>query len=273
VIAIVTALVMLAQGAPANDSAVVIAAGTQIRAQLEQSIATRTLAANDDIVMRVSHKLLVGSKVALPAGTMLVARIDTIAHAALSRHHLDLRMHLVRVIFADGDSVPFAQPVLGTSSDAAWLHVEYAHGVGKGIAVAAPVIGTAVGAAKNGARGAVVGGAVGVAVGLFVDLVGAIRGHGLVAEKGAPIDLVLGAPLVFDRARLMAAEEFAASRPVFEPAARPKRCLAAGTPGSPDVTIPGVPPSISADGTLETPGTPTIVLPGTPATPDSWVPC
>ena len=102
-IAIVTALVMLAQGAPANDSAVVVAAGTQIRAQLEQSLATRTLAANDDIVMRVSHELLVGSRVALPAGTMLVARIDTVAHAAVRRHHLDLRMHLVRVIFADGD--------------------------------------------------------------------------------------------------------------------------------------------------------------------------
>jgi hypothetical protein len=39
--------------------------------------------ANETIVMSVSHELLVGSRVALPAGTRVVARIDTIAHASV----------------------------------------------------------------------------------------------------------------------------------------------------------------------------------------------
>jgi hypothetical protein len=271
-IAIVTALVVLAQAPTAADSGVVIAAGTQIRAQLDQPVATRTAVASD-IAIRVSHDLRVGPRVALPAGTMIVARIDGTTQESGSRSHLDLHMHLVRMIFADGDSIAFAQPMLGTSADAEWLHIEDAHGATKVAALAAPAIGVAVGAARSGEHGAVVGGAVGAAVGFFVDLVGALRSHSLVAEKGAPIDLVLDAPLVFDRARLMAAEQYAAARPAFEPATRPRSCFVAGAPGTPDVTIPGVPPTIGADGTPESSGTPSVVLPGTPAMPDSWMPC
>ena len=123
-IAIVTALVVLAHAAPAADSGVVIAAGTHIRAQLDQPLPTST-AVDSDIVMRVSHDVRVGPGVALPA----------------------------------------------------------------------------------------------------------------------------------------------------KPATTPRSCFVAGTPGTPDITIPGFPPIIGADGTPESPGTPTLVLPGIPAMPDSWVPC
>jgi hypothetical protein len=229
---IVIALVVLAQALPSTDSGVVIAAGRRIEAQLDQPVSARTVSASDTVVMSVSHKLLVGSRLALPAGTRIVATIDSITRASALRNHLDLHMRLVQMAFADGDSIALGQSVLGKSSDGEWLHVENAHQAPQVIALAAPV-----------------------------------------AERGAPIDLVLDAPLVFDRAQLMAAEEYAAALPAFKPPTRPKLCFVVGAPGTPDITIPGSPPFPGIDGTPETPGTPTIVLPGTPATPDSWVPC
>jgi hypothetical protein len=272
-LAIVSALVMLAQAATAADSSVVIPAGTRIEAQLDQQLSTRTTSANDSIVMSVSHELLVGSRLALPAGTKIVARLDSITHATGWRTHLDLRMHLVRMIFAGGYSIAFTQPVLGRSSEPEWLHVEQAHRAPEVVAIAAPVVGTAVGAATNGVRGAVTGGAAGMAVGLFVDLIGAVHGHDLVAEKGAPIILVLDAPLALDQVQLIAAADSAAARSPFRPATKPKRCFVAGSPGTPDVTIPGSPPSQGIDGQPANPGTPPTVIPGIPATQDAWVPC
>jgi hypothetical protein len=215
----------------------------------------------------------VGSSLALPAGTRIVAKVDSISHASASRSHLDLHMHLLQMAFADGDSIALGQSVLGKSSDGEWLRVENAHKAPQVIALASPVVGAAVGAARSGARGAVTGSAIGVVAGLFVNLIGAVHGRNLVAEKGAPIDLVLDSALVLDRHRLMAAEEYAAALPVFKPATKPRRCYVDGAPGSPDVTIPGTPPTPGFDGSPETPGTPTVTLPGTPAMPGSWEPC
>jgi hypothetical protein len=223
-LAIVTAIVVLAHTVPGADSSVVIPAGTRIEAQLERSVSVRTASANDTIVMSVSHELRVGSILALPPGTKIVARLDSITRASGSPNDLDLHLHLARMMFADRYSI------------------------------------------------AVTGGAVGATVGLFVDLVGAVRGHDLIAERGTSIALVLDAPLVLDRVQLLAAENSAAHSPSGA-ATKPKRCFVAGSPGTPDVTVPGSPPTPGIDGQPETPGSPAIVMPGIPPTPDSWVPC
>jgi hypothetical protein len=224
-LAIVTALVVLARAVPGADSSVVIPAGTRIEAQLEQPVSTRTAAANDSIIMRVSHELLVGSSLALPAGTRIIARLDSITNASGWRTHLDLHMHLARMVFADRYSI------------------------------------------------AVTGGAVGATVGLFVDVIGAPHGNDLIAERGAPMVLVLDAPLVLGRVELLAAGDSAAARSPFSHTTKPKRCFVAGSPGTPDVTIPGSPPAPGIDGQPATPGSPAIVMPGIPPTPDAWVPC
>jgi hypothetical protein len=97
-VAMVAALVLLAQALPATNSSVVSAAGTRIQAQLEQPVSTRSMRDGETIVMSVDHELLVGSRVALPAGTRIIARIDTISHAsvlmeteALAAGHAEIR--------------------------------------------------------------------------------------------------------------------------------------------------------------------------------------
>jgi hypothetical protein len=126
-VTIVIALVVLAQALPSTDSGVAIAAGRPIEAQLDQPVSAR-VSANDTIVMSVSHKLLVGSRLALPAGTRIVATIDSITRASALRNHLDLHMHLVQMAFADGDSIALGQSALGKSRDGEWLFVVGAPG-------------------------------------------------------------------------------------------------------------------------------------------------
>lgn len=99
----------------------------------------------------------------------------------------------------------------------------------------------------------------------------------LLLDNGAPIAMVLAAPLVLD------AERVAQAIPLTH-AAQPGALKSAtmcrptpgipgspGTPGTPDTVIPGTP------GTPDTvipggPGMPDTVIPGTPATPDTVIP-
>jgi hypothetical protein len=53
----------------------------------------------------------------------------------------------------------------------------------------------------------------------------------------------------------------------------PTSCYAPGTPGTPDITVPGfpwIPPIGDSPGT---PGTPDVLIPGVPATPGYWYRC
>lgn len=53
----------------------------------------------------------------------------------------------------------------------------------------------------------------------------------------------------------------------------PAWCYAPGTPGSPDITIPGFPAMPPIGDSPGTPATPDILVPGVPATPGYWYRC
>jgi hypothetical protein len=102
-------------------------------------------------------------------------------------------------------------------------------------------------------------------------------------EVGTPLEIVLPAPIFLDAGRVMAAlQQFnqqASYAPVqiVQPPVKPVRppqpsmCYDAGSPGTPDIVIPG------SLGTLDTVipgvnGMPDTVIPGIPATPDRTIP-
>lgn len=64
-------------------------------------------------------------------------------------------------------------------------------------------------------------------------------------------------------------------RPIYARMAPPAPawCHTPGTPGTPDVTIPGFPATPPVGDFPGTPGTPDIVVPGVPATPGYWYRC
>jgi hypothetical protein len=132
-----------------------------------------------------------------------------------------------------------------------------------------PEVGTG---AKNTIIGAMVGGLAGSVVSIAL-LVGS---HNFYLDVGSPVSMVLHQPLSLPEDEVADAIRDAEQhpgpeepivrrlRPTLPPADNgPTLCETPGTPGTPDVDIPGTP------ATADTPGTAAIHIPGFPATPAS----
>jgi hypothetical protein len=126
----------------------------------------------------------------------------------------------------------------------------------------------------------VIGSAVGAGVGLAVGLMLVGTSHHFFLDVGAPVEMVLRHPLTLqgdevadaiqDAERHPAPEQPVAQRPqpvLSQPNTDPGTCWTPGTPGTPDIDIPGTP----AIG--DSPGTPSTHIPGIPATPPTPHPC
>ncbi|MGO8795800.1 MAG: hypothetical protein ACLQLC_13335 [Candidatus Sulfotelmatobacter sp.] len=123
------------------------------------------------------------------------------------------------------------------------------------------------------AKGTVIGAMVGGAIGGVGALVLLVSSHDFFLDVGTPVQMVLQNPLTLQEDEVEAAirdaeKEPAAQQPVAQkpqsapaPKTNPGICYTPGTPGTPDVDIPGTP----AIG--DSPGTPSIHIPGTPGTP------
>jgi len=108
-----------------------------------------------------------------------------------------------------------------------------------------------------------------------VSLVLLTRSKGFYLDAGSPVELTLQKPLFLEQSRVAGAvKESAQSGVSIQPIApRPLpsndagTCYTPGTPGTPEVDIPGIPPTDTS------PGTPPIHIPGIPATPPTPHPC
>src|SRR5712671_110 len=124
-----------------------------------------------------------------------------------------------------------------------------------------------------------IGSMVGLAVGGVVSLALVLNTHHFFLDVGSPVEMVLQHPISLQRDEVAAAirdaeqhpgpEQPIAQRPQFLPPPDngPTFCQTPGTPGTPDVDIPGTP----AVG--DSPGTPAIHIPGFPATPPTTHHC
>jgi len=128
---------------------------------------------------------------------------------------------------------------------------------------------------KDTVIGAAIGGGIGFAAGLLI----ATSSHHFFLDVGSPVEMVLEHPLTLQQDQIADAvrqseqhpmpEQPIAQRPVFTspPNTDPGTCWTPGTPGTPDIDIPGTP----AIG--NSPGTPSTHIPGIPATPPTPHPC
>lgn len=128
------------------------------------------------------------------------------------------------------------------------------------------------------AKGTIIGAAIGGVAGAVTSLVLLTNTRNFFLDVGSPVAMVLEQPMSLDQGEVADAVRQSEQQPVPEQpiAARPLRsfsntnngtCYTAGTPGTPDTVIPGMPPI------GDSPGTPTTVIPGTPSTPGTPYPC
>ena len=126
----------------------------------------------------------------------------------------------------------------------------------------------------------VIGAAVGGAIGAVASLALILNTHDFFLDVGSPVDVVLQHPLsleqdevakaIRDAAKHPVAGQPIAPRPQFVPPPpdnNPGICYTPGSPGTPDIDIPGTP----AIG--DSPGTPATHIPGIPPTPPIAHPC
>lgn len=128
---------------------------------------------------------------------------------------------------------------------------------------------------ENTHTGLFVGSAVGGAVGLVTSFTLMGRSHEFYLPEGSPLHLTLTSPASITRAQVEEGAHNAAPItiirrvpvPVTDTSSDPGTCYTPGTPGTPDVVVPGMPATDSS------PGTPSITIPGIPATPPVPHPC
>lgn len=265
---------------------ITVPAGTRVLLSLVRPVSTRTTKAGDKVYLQTSAPVVVGSKMAIPTGTSLEGTLDKTARAVWSKRRAEFHLRLVSLVFPNGYkvSVPGSVEVTNNLEESTSTYGD-AGVAGPLAAIGASAGGTTIGAVANGVRGAAIGGAIGGVVGLAIAIPLIVHHGGVFMDVGTAVDMVLESPLTVDQERVLNA----ASQSTPPPIIPPRRCYEPGSPGTPDVIIPGTPaipgtpptiipgppnsPPTVIPGTPGTPGTPATVIPGTPATPGTYYPC
>jgi hypothetical protein len=213
--------------------------GTRVELALTVPIWSRKARLGDPLYTQTYFPVTYGSSLAIPAGTWVQGRIESITLPTRKVSRAELQVLFTKIIFANGYTL--ALPQLPNQS------------VNAATAQQATTNSSAVTAATI--------------------TVEASLSNDLLLDNGAQIEMTLAAPLTLDTSQITSAIPL--SRPPepgkFKSATLCRPTPASpGTPGSPDTVIPGSPgtPSTTIPGG---PGMPDITIPGTPATPDTVI--
>jgi hypothetical protein len=279
--------------APSSDQAssppvqppITVPAGTRLTLVLANSVNSRETRAGDQISAQVTVPVIINDQVAIPAGTYVQGRAQKLTRNGTQA---DMVVQSVALVFSDGYITHLNGPVNIESEE--WTAFNSPSGGTKAAIIAAPLLGGGLGAALGEAahttttntlgnmsintsspKGVAIGSTVGLAAGAALSFILLERSHSFYLEEGAPMSLRLPEPMTLTQAQITDSAQKTANQPmiaVVQPRPPSDRvCYTPGSPGTPDVVIPGTP----AIG--DSPGTPSTVIPGTPATPPTPYPC
>ena len=229
--ALVFAVSALAQ-APATAVAatpgtiVTVPAGTKILLALRSGINTRSAQPGDGVYLSSTFPVVVGTRVAIPAGVYVQGMVDRVQRAGRVKGRAEVSMHFTTMIFSNGtvveipgtlDSLPGATDAKVKDGEG---NVQQAGSKGKdagtiarGAEAGAGVgsIGGAIGGSplSGAGYGAIAGGLTGLAYTLLT------RGNDVNLEQGQTVEMVLQRPLTLTAANLSSD-----SGPAMEPSAQ-----------------------------------------------------
>lgn len=226
---------------PPSTTTIIVPAGTSVQLFLTAPLWAKSAKPGDDVYAQTSFPVVVDKELAIPSGTYVQGRIDSLSRPGLVSPHAALQFEFTKIIFATGYTVllPSVPPEAQTADDVI-------------PAVATPYIEvrrTNDVLLDNGAQFPMI-----LQLPLALDatqVAAALR-------QSSPSQLAQ-----FKSATLC--------RPVPATPGTPGTIIPGtpGTPGTPDIVIPGGPgmPPTTIPGTPPTPGTPDTVIPGTPGFP------
>ncbi len=225
-----------------DSSTIIIPAGTRVELSLTAPVWAKTAKAGDNIYGQVSFPVVVGSQMAIPPGTYVEGRIDSLTRPGTFSPHARLQIDFTKIIFSNGYVVVLPNAPL----EAAIADDVIA-------AVATPYV------------------QVSRASDLLLDNSSQI-------EIILQVPLALDASRVAAAVRQVRPTQLAklksanVCRPIPGTPGTSDTVIpgAPGTSGTPDVVIPGAPgmPDTVIPGTPPTPPSPPTVIPGSPGTPE-----
>ena len=241
------------QDASTNQkSTITVPAGTTVALSLTRPLWAKTTNVGNVVYSVTAFPVAVGNDMAIPPGTYVEGRIDALTRPHWLSQHAEFQLHFTKLVFANGYTVELPD-VIENMPSAGNRAVS-----GNGTA-SQP-------AARAGANSpADIEAAV---ARVYVEVT---SNNDILLDNGAPIEMLLQAPLLLDADTVAGAVRGA--KPLQLGATKSStRCMPTpGTTGTPDTVIPGspgTPPTVIPGA----PGFPDTVIPGTPATPDTVIP-
>ncbi|HEX3435160.1 MAG TPA: hypothetical protein VHT24_00215 [Pseudacidobacterium sp.] len=212
-----------------------VPAGTKVLLELRSAINTKTAKAGDGVYLSSTFPVVVGSKVAIPAGVYVQGVIDDVTRPGRVKGRAAVRMHFTSMIFPNGSVVTIPGVVNSIpGSDGPKVdkegEIQQASNKGKDAGtiaqdtIAGATLGTIGGAAadspgKGAGIGALAGGTAGLIYTLFT------RGDDVVLNTGQGLEMVLQRPLTITQANLGGpdvAGQAAINPSAQQPMAKPK---------------------------------------------------
>jgi hypothetical protein len=212
------------------EGSLTVPAGTRVLLALRSGVNTKTAAPGDSVYLSSTFPVVIGTRVAIPAGVYVQGVIDRVQRAGRIKGRAEVNMHFTTIIFPNGSvvSVPGVLDNLPGSSDAKVKDHEgtvqqagskgkdagtIARGAEEGASVGA--IGGAIGGSPlaGAGYGAVAGGAAGLIYTLLT------RGNDVNLEQGQTVEMTLQRPLTLTPTNL-GSNAAAAPAPTLVPAAQ-----------------------------------------------------
>jgi hypothetical protein len=180
-------------------STVVVPAGTRVLLALRNGVNTRSAQPGDGVDLTSTFPVVVGDRVAIPAGVFVRGRIDQVVKPGRGKGRAAVRMHFTTMIFPNGSVATIPGSAGRQGKDQGGPLEEFSSN-GKD---AGTVLGGAVGGiagAAPGQPGEGIGAGVPDGDGMLVTLF--TRGNDIMLEQGQAIEMVLEQPLVLTAANL-----------------------------------------------------------------------
>ena len=219
------------QSAPAQ---ITLPAGTRIELAVTAPVKARTAKAGDPLYMQVIFPAGVGQDIAIPAGTYVQGKLLDITKPTRRTNRAQIQVLFTTIIFANGYTIPLADPASVAPPTAATLNVQ--------VSPSNDLL------LDNGAQ-------------IEMTLAAPLALYTAQIAQALPLSRPVD-PGRFQSATLCRPTPGTPGTPGTSDTVIP------GSPGTPSTTVPGGPgqPDIVIPGT---PATPDTVIPGTPGTPGS----
>ena len=218
-------------------------AGTKVLLALRSGVNTRSAQPGDGVYLSSTFPVVVGNRVAIPAGVYVQGVIDRVQRAGRVKGRAEVSMHFTTMIFGNGSAVevPGALDSVPGATDA---KVKDAEGDVQQAGSKGKDAGTIARGAETGATVGAIGGAIGgspIAGAGYGAIAGGVtgliytlltRGNDVNLEQGQTVEMVLQRPLTLTPVNLAtdAGQNLtpAAQRPMQKPAHNPMLCPVGG---------------------------------------------